>query len=390
MANLEIQGLRKEFVGRRNHVVAVDDLSFVAEEGELLVLLGSSGCGKTTTLRMVAGLEQASAGRISIGNKVVYDGSRSVNLSPNRRDVGMVFQSYALWPHMTVRDNISYPLRARRLKQGFKGGWVDEAARMVDCSDLLDRYPSQLSGGQQQRVAVARALVSRPSMLLFDEPLSNLDARLRDQLRNEIHQLHQRVGFTGLYVTHDQSEALALGDRLAIMRAGKIEQLAPPREVYENPATEFVADFIGMGNSIPLVKTPSGWKSSSGQLVGRVPDVSADAANLRVRQEAIRLGDVDSLSAGEMGLTGGTIVDVEYGGATVDVVVKFIDGLSVSSRISLAGGGDHHYDIGAQTVVIFSAADARLFPQQGTSSLLEPGQHADSGVTNGQEAGANR
>ena len=241
---------------------------------------------------------------------------------------------------MTVRRNIGYPLRARGLKQGFKEGWIDEAARMVDCTDLLDRYPSQLSGGQQQRVAVARALVARPSMLLFDEPLSNLDARLRDQLRNEIHQLHQRVGFTGLYVTHDQSEALALGDRLAIMRAGQIEQLGRPREVYENPATEFVAEFIGMGNSIPLYKTSSGWASNSGQLVGRVPDVSADAANLRVRQEAIRLGTVDSLAPGEMGITGGTIADVEYGGATVDVVVKFVDGRSVSCRIPLTGEGE--------------------------------------------------
>lgn len=389
MGKLEIQGLRKEFVGRGNHVVAVNDLAFTVDEGELLVLLGSSGSGKTTTLRMVAGLERASAGRISIGDQVVCDTSRRLDLSPNRRDVGMVFQSFALWPHMTVRRNIGYPLQARGLKQGFKEGWVDEAARMVDCTDLLDRYPSQLSGGQQQRVAVARALVARPSMLLFDEPLSNLDARLRDQLRNEIHQLHQRVGFTGLYVTHDQSEALAIGDRLAIMRAGQIEQLGRPREVYENPATEFVADFIGMGNCISLYKTPSGWASNSGQLVGRVPDVSADAANLRVRQQAIRLGAVDSLAPGEMGITGGVIADVEYGGASVDVVVKFVDDRSVSCRIPLTGEGDHRFELGSHTTVIFSARDAKLF-STGPVGSLGPSQPTDSDVAQEQEAGAGR
>jgi iron(III) transport system ATP-binding protein len=362
MAKLKIQGLRKEFAGRREPVVAVNDLDFEVEEGEMLVLLGSSGCGKTTTLRMVAGLERASAGRISIGDNVVCDTTQRVDLSPNRRDVGMVFQSFALWPHLTVRRNIGYPLRARKLKQGFREGWIDEVARVVECSDLLDRYPSQLSGGQQQRVAVARALVARPSLLLFDEPLSNLDARLRDQLRNEIHQLHQRVGFTGLYVTHDQAEALALGDRMAIMSEGRIEQLGRPREVYENPATEFVASFIGMGNRIPLYKTPSGWATDSGQLVGHVPDASMDAANLRVRQEALRLGTVDSLAAGEMGITGGTIVDVEYGGAAVDVIVELRDDRRVSCRIPLTGEGEHRYEIGAETTVIFSARDARLFP----------------------------
>lgn len=380
MAKLKIQGLRKEFAGRRDPVVAVNDLDFEVDEGEMLVLLGSSGCGKTTTLRMVAGLERATAGRISIGDNVVCDTSQRVDLSPNRRDVGMVFQSFALWPHLTVRRNIGYPLRARRLKQGFREGWIDEAARVVECSDLLDRYPSQLSGGQQQRVAVARALVARPSLLLFDEPLSNLDARLRDQLRNEIHQLHQRVGFTGLYVTHDQAEALALGDRMAIMSQGRIEQMGRPREVYENPATEFVASFIGMGNSISLYKTSSGWASNSGQLVGHVPDASMDAANLRVRQEALRLGTVDSLGPGEMGITGGTIIDVEYGGASVDVIVELRDARTVSCRIPLTGEGEHRYEIGSGTTVIFSARDARLFPTD-RASVVGSDQTVDSDAT---------
>ena len=170
----------------------------------------------------------------------------------------MVFQSYALWPHMTVRKNIGYPLKARRIDKATARQWVDETAALVDCQTLLDRYPGQLSGGQQQRIALARGLVARPELVLFDEPLSNLDARLRDQVRTEIHELHSRLGFTAVYVTHDQSEALALGDRLAIMRTGRIEQLAPPEEVYEQPATEYVAGFIGMSNRLALDVTGDG------------------------------------------------------------------------------------------------------------------------------------
>src|SRR5205814_7645140 len=168
-----------------------------------------------------------------------------INVPPNKRSLGMVFQSYALWPHMTVRKNIGYPLRASGIKGAQANGKIEEVATLVDTTNLLDRYPSQLSGGQQQRVALARGLVARPDLVLFDEPLSNLDARLRDQVRTEIHELHRRLHFTAVYVTHDQTEALALGDRLAIMRAGTVEQLATPDQVFEEPATEYVAGFIG-------------------------------------------------------------------------------------------------------------------------------------------------
>ena len=182
----------------------------------------------------------------------------------------MVFQSYALWPHMTVRKNIAYPLRARGLKHGLKGGWVEETAKLVDCGQLLDRYPAQLSGGQQQRVALARGLVARPDLVLFDEPLSNLDARLRDQVRAEIHELHGRLGFTAVFVTHDQSEALALGDRLAIMRDGRIEQYDTPEHVFEHPATEYVAEFIGMSNRLVCEHHDGGW-ACDGQVFGGAP-----------------------------------------------------------------------------------------------------------------------
>ena len=234
MSRVVIERLTKRFEGKPP-TVAVDDLTLEIEQGEFLVLLGPSGCGKTTTLRCLAGLESADEGVLTFGEQRVFDSASKLNLSPDRRSIGMVFQSYALWPHMTVRKNIAYPLQARKLRQGLAEGWVEEMAAVVDCGELLDRYPGQLSGGQQQRVALARGLVARPDLVLFDEPLSNLDARLREQVRNELAELHNRLGFTAVYVTHDQSEALALGDRLAIMRQGRIEQLGTPREVFASP-----------------------------------------------------------------------------------------------------------------------------------------------------------
>src|SRR4051812_46035257 len=267
MSDLQVAGLIKNF-GGRNAVNVIDGLDLHVEEGEFLILLGPSGCGKTTTLRCIAGLESPSSGSISFGGRTVFDAPAKVNLAPNKRDVGMVFQSYALWPHMTVRKNIAYPLRARHERRGLQDGWVDDIAVAVDCGELLSRYPSQLSGGQQQRVALARGLVARPAVILFDEPLSNLDARLREQVRNELAELHHRLGFTAVYVTHDQSEALALGDRLAIMRNGRIEQQGTPREVFAAPSSEYVAGFIGMGNRLELHEDPEGWRVGETRLVG--------------------------------------------------------------------------------------------------------------------------
>ena len=251
MTQLRIEGLTKRFAGKPP-TTAMDDLSLDIEEGEFLVLLGPSGCGKTTTLRCMAGLETPDEGRISFGDQAVFDSAKKLNLSPDKRNIGMVFQSYALWPHMTVRKNIGYPLKARKLRGPDTKDWVEETAALVDCSQLLDRYPAQLSGGQQQRVALARGLVARPDVVLFDEPLSNLDARLRDLVRAQLHELHARLQFSAVFVTHDQAEALALADRVAIMRAGKFEQVGTPEHVFEEPATEYVAEFIGMSNRVPL------------------------------------------------------------------------------------------------------------------------------------------
>src|SRR5436190_5516488 len=265
MANVSIRGLTKRF-GGATPTTAIDNLDLEIDEGEFLVLLGPSGCGKTTTLRCIAGLETAEEGTVSFGDRIVFDGRGGTNVPPNKRNIGMVFQSYALWPHMTVRKNIGYPLRTRKIKGQQANEWIEDVARLVDTANLLDRYPAQLSGGQQQRVALSRGLVARPDLVLFDEPLSNLDARLRDLVRTEIHELHSRLNFTAIYVTHDQVEALALGDRLAIMRSGALEQLGTPEQIFEEPATDYVAGFIGMGNRITVERDDRGW-SHNGEVV---------------------------------------------------------------------------------------------------------------------------
>jgi multiple sugar transport system ATP-binding protein len=220
-------------------VHVVKGISLSIDDGEFLVLLGPSGCGKTTALRMVAGLESVTSGRILIGNNDV------TNVLPKYRDVAMVFQSYALYPHMTVAENIGYPLKLRGLARDARAAAVRDAASKVHLEDYLGQYPRQLSGGQRQRVALARAMVRRPSVFLMDEPLSNLDAKLRGYMRSELKRLQADLGVTTIYVTHDQIEAMTLADRVAIMNHGVVQQIAPPREIYDDPANLFVAGFIG-------------------------------------------------------------------------------------------------------------------------------------------------
>jgi iron(III) transport system ATP-binding protein len=226
-------------------VVAVDRVTLDIPPGRLVTLLGPSGCGKTTTLRIIAGLEQPTAGRVYIGDEDVTP------LPAAERGVTLVFQAYALFPHLTVFENVAYGLRVRRLSEGEVRRRVGEALALVGLPGLEDRYPAQLSGGQQQRVAVARALVMQPRVLLFDEPLSNLDAKLRKRVRAEIRDLQRRLGITSIYVTHDQAEALALSDVVVVMNQGKVEQVGTPEELYRRPASRFVADFIGEANLLP-------------------------------------------------------------------------------------------------------------------------------------------
>ncbi len=223
-------------------VIAVDDVSFEIADGELFFLLGPSGCGKTTVLRMVAGFYTPDGGQIHFGDRDV------THAPPNKRNTGMVFQNYALWPHMTVFENVGYGLDIRNVNKDEREKRVKEALRIVQMDKLAERSPNQLSGGQQQRVALARALVIKPDILLLDEPLSNLDAKLRLEMRDEIKRIQREAGITALYVTHDQKEALSLADRMAVMRNGRIEQLGTAREIYSHPASRFVADFIGEMN----------------------------------------------------------------------------------------------------------------------------------------------
>jgi multiple sugar transport system ATP-binding protein len=235
MAAIHLEHVRKSFTG----VVAVDDVSLEIADGEFLVLVGPSGCGKSTLLRMIAGLEETSEGRISIGSRDVTD------LAPKDRDVAMVFQTYALYPHMSVRHNIGYGLKARKTEKAVIARRVDEVADLLGLTDLLERRPSQLSGGQRQRVAMGRAIAREPQAFLLDEPLSNLDAKLRVGMRASLAQLHRRLGTTTVYVTHDQVEAMTLGQRVAVMRAGKLLQVDTPQRLYQEPRDLFVAGFIG-------------------------------------------------------------------------------------------------------------------------------------------------
>ena len=243
-ASVLIENLSKTFGG----VVALKTLSLQVAASEMLVLIGPSGCGKTTCLRCLAGLERPTSGRILIGDRTVTAVEQGVFVAPENRHIGMVFQSYAIWPHMTVFENVAYPLRAMGSPRSTIKPRVDEALRLVQLGNFADRYSSQLSGGQQQRVALARSLVGEPALLLFDEPLSNLDANLRTQMRIEIKELQKKLGFTGVYVTHDQAEALAIADRVAIMDQGVLRQIGTPREVYDRPANSFVAGFMGSTN----------------------------------------------------------------------------------------------------------------------------------------------
>jgi len=236
MAGIAVRGLSKVFPGG---VRALDDLSLTIPDGEFFALLGPSGCGKTTLLRTIAGLEMPTGGRVSIGDRDVTD------LPPGRRDVAMVFQDYALFPHMSVVDNIAYPLKIRRIARARRRAKAAETGAGLSLSGLLDRRPAALSGGQQQRVALARAIACHPQAFLFDEPLSNLDARLRLEARTFLKRLQRELGVTTVFVTHDQAEALALADRMAVMDAGRIRQLGTPREVFGRPANTFVANFIG-------------------------------------------------------------------------------------------------------------------------------------------------
>ena len=318
MSYLTLTNVQKRF----GDFHAVQDFNLSASKGEFVSFLGPSGCGKTTTLRMIAGFEQPSSGSISI------DGRDVTHIPPNRRNVGMVFQSYALFPNMTVADNIGFGLKVRKRPTDEIRKRVGELLDTVNLQDKGSRYPYQLSGGQQQRVALARALAFEPQVLLLDEPLSALDAKIRVALRLEIRSIQRQLGITTVYVTHDQEEALSLSDRVVVMSEGRIEQIGPPAEIYNFPATPFVASFVGTLNLLPanVIDAPAGRIAVDGQEIrGSGPTEGTGSATVALRPEAVRLGD-----AGGANRLRGTVEDVSFLGSIVRTRVRIGDGATLS------------------------------------------------------------
>lgn len=289
MGFLQLRKLRKCF----NQVVAVDQLDLDIEEGEFFTLLGPSGCGKTTTLRSIAGLEKPDGGEIYLGERCLFSPAQRIFVQPEKREMGMVFQSYALWPHMTVFDNVAYPLRLRRMRMPEIRQKVMESLALVGLQGLEDRRAPALSGGQQQRVALARALVFSPRVLLLDEPLSNLDARLREDMRRELKSLRQRIQVTVLFVTHDQIESLSLSDRIGIMNHGRLEQVGTPEDVYYRPSTPFARDFLG--KTFALKGKFRGAENERLQV--EIDGISG--VSLWIRQSRLSATTADKLTAGE-------------------------------------------------------------------------------------------
>jgi iron(III) transport system ATP-binding protein len=293
-ASLDVRDLRKQFATGRP---AVNGVSFQVPAGEIVVLLGPSGCGKTTTLRCIAGLEHSTAGRISIGGRLVSAPADGVQVPPRLRNIGMVFQSYAVWPHMTVKQNVAYPLRHRRASRAEIDRKTREVLELVGLAEFADRSVVSLSGGQMQRVALARSLVYQPHLLLLDEPLSNLDAQLRLRLRDDLRRIIKQTGVTAVYVTHDQAEAVVLGDRIGVMRDGKLLQMAAAHEIYNRPADLFVANFTGASSLLAgrvLARNGEFGTIEAGghRLTALMPASikAGEAVKIAVRPENVRLG----------------------------------------------------------------------------------------------------
>jgi sn-glycerol 3-phosphate transport system ATP-binding protein len=346
MATLELQGLRKSFANTQ--VLRQIDISLI--DGEMLVIVGASGCGKSTLLRLVAGLETPTEGRILIGGRDV------TGLDPSERDIAMVFQNYALYPHFSVFDNMAYGLRIRGLSRGEIRRRVEEAAALLGLDSLLARKPRQLSGGQRQRVAMGRAIVRDPKLFLFDEPLSNLDAKLRVQMRAEIRRLQRRLGVTSLYVTHDQVEAMTLGDRLLILHEGTPAQLATPMEVFEHPADTYVAGFVGSPTmnflSGHLVHDGTAAQLDAGPLVPLQGRCTGNAVTLGIRPEHLTLGapgltlTVDLIEPlGSETLVHGRIADA----ANETITVKVPGAVMPSDTVTVGLQPDHAHVFDART-----------------------------------------
>ena len=332
MASVELRGLTKRYGAQ----AVVDDVSLTIDHGRLVCLLGPSGCGKTTTLRLIAGFVEPSAGEIRVGEQLVSSPART--LPPERRNMSMIFQSYALWPHMTVAQNICYGLQLRKLDRNTISAKLKAILATTHLEQLADRYPGELSGGQQQRVALARALIVEPETLLLDEPLSNLDANLREEMRFEVRRLHDEYRYTTVYVTHDQSEAMTTADLIAVMNHGRIEQAGSPEEIYDRPRSEFVARFIGSSNIIKGKALDDAHLSFSGYTLRATGGKLAPGGEgaIAVRQHVVQLWarKPDSME----NVVPGTVTRQVFLGASRDYMVETTDGTQV--RV-VAGAGEN-------------------------------------------------
>jgi iron(III) transport system ATP-binding protein len=360
---LKVTQLEKSFATEDGPLRAIDGVSFAVPEGQCYALLGPSGCGKTTALRCIAGLEQPDAGRIEIAGTAVYDAAAGVAVATNQRPIGIVFQSYAIWPHFDVFENVAYPLRVARprIARGEIEHRVMEVLCLVGMGDLARRPAPRLSGGQQQRVALARAIVRRPKLLLLDEPLSNLDARLRDHMRKELADLIARIGVTALFVTHDQAEALSLAQLVGVMNAGRLVQEGPPRGIYAAPQSVFVAEFIGGANVLEgrvvtaeagrAVVALAGDVRIAGEAGAAAP---GDPVAVIVRPEAVMISAHPA--AGE-GVIPGKMLAASFIGAANDCMVELAGGMRI--RAITAPG----LEVGNGAAVWVTLRDVRLLPR---------------------------
>ena len=350
MAQVILKNLTKVF----DNFTAVKNFSARVEDGKFITLLGPSGCGKTTTLRMIAGFIEPTVGEIIIGKEIVYR-SKEFFVPPENRNIGMVFQSYAVWPHMNLLDNVSYPLKIRKISKKERYAKAAQVLEMVKLEGMGQRYPHQLSGGEQQRVALARALIVNPYVMLLDEPLSNLDAKLREQMRFEIKELQKKTKVTIIYVTHDQAEAMAMSDEIIVMNKGEIQQIGKPEEIYENPANKFVANFIGLTNFIPC-------KVSEDRKYLIVKDGKGSKIKYAVSEKhkkeevilCVRLEDI-TLKPYDEGEMNGQVIRATYLGNLVDYLLQVGE---ITMRVQLK---DRRFSIGDKVSLIIDKEKILLY-----------------------------
>ncbi|MCV7287579.1 MULTISPECIES: ABC transporter ATP-binding protein [Mycolicibacterium] len=361
MPDLRVRNVNKTFNGSQ----VLHDINFEVRDGEFFTLLGPSGCGKSTTLACIAGLESPDEGTIELDDSVFFSSATGTFVAPESRNLGMVFQSYALWPHMTIADNLALPLKLRKVAKARRNELIDDALAKVDLLHLRNRYPHEMSGGQQQRVALARALVYSPRLLLLDEPLSNLDAKLREQARAWLKALQSEVGITTIYVTHDQEEALAMSDRIAVMSKGNMIQVATPTEIYEQPAAREVAGFVGNCNFLDgkvVEATGSEAKvqlEATGQLVhatGRMDVHSGDAVTVAVRPERVTITGAGYAAAEGQNVVRASVSSVQYVGSKYEYLLSV--GNSTIAADCLKAG--HHGEVD----LLIDAENIFLYPQK--------------------------